>query len=129
MTKYLFIIRGIPGSGKTTLAHLITNNVFSADDFFYDLDGDYNFRPSQLRAAHESCRARTKGAMELGITKVAVANTFTQMWEMEPYFELAEDYGYMCVVIIAENHHGNKSIHNVPQETIDKMIDRFEVYL
>lgn len=129
MSKYLFLVRGLPGAGKTTLAHLITNNVFSADDFFYDLDGTYNFRPSQLRAAHESCKVRTKEAMELGISRVAVANTFTQMWEMAPYFELAEEMGYMCVVVISENHHGNESLHDVPQEAIDKMIDRFEVYL
>ena len=35
--------------------------------------------------------------------EIVVSNTFTQEWEMEQYFKLAEEYGYMVFTIIVEN--------------------------
>jgi hypothetical protein len=46
---------------------------------------------------------------------------------MEPYFELAKKYGYKTFSIIVENRHGNKSIHNVPEDKVQMMKDRFEI--
>jgi hypothetical protein len=48
---------------------------------------------------------------------------------MKDYFDLANTYGYKIVSLIIENRHGNKSIHNVPEETMDKMKNRFEIKL
>ena len=61
--------------------------------------------------------------------EIAVANTFTQEWEMEPYIKLAEKYGYIVFSLITENRHGNKNQHNVPDEAIEKMVKRFELKL
>lgn len=129
MEKVLFIVRGLPGSGKTTLAHIIANGVCSADDYFTDSEGNYNFDPSKLKAAHADCRSRVEQHMSYGEPLVAVANTFTQEWEMEAYFNLAEEYGYMVQSIVVENRHGGQNIHNVPAEAMNKMRDRFEVEL
>lgn len=62
-------------------------------------------------------------------SKIFVANTFTQEWEMEEYFKLAEQYGYQVVSLIVENRHGNKNIHSVPDETLFKMKERFQIQL
>ncbi len=129
MNKVLFIIRGLPGSGKTTLAHLIANGVCSADDYFTDSEGNYNFDGSKLKHAHEDCRSRVEAHMGYNEPLVAVANTFTQDWEMEPYFKLAEEYGYMVQSIIVENRHGGENVHGVPDEAIIKMKNRFTVSL
>jgi hypothetical protein len=48
---------------------------------------------------------------------------------MEPYLKLAEKYDYKVVSLIVENRHGNKSVHNVPDETMEKMRNRFEIKL
>jgi hypothetical protein len=43
--------------------------------------------------------------------------------------KLAQKYDYKVVSLIVENRHGNKSVHDVPDETIEKMKKRFEVSL
>jgi len=48
---------------------------------------------------------------------------------MEEYFKLAKTYGYQVVTMIIENRHGSKNIHNVPDETIEKMRNRFQIKL
>ena len=48
---------------------------------------------------------------------------------MKPYYELAEKYGYAVFSLIVENRHGGKNVHNVPEETLEKMRNRFEIKL
>jgi len=48
---------------------------------------------------------------------------------MKTYMDLAVKYGYQVVSLIVENRHGNSSVHNVPDETIEKMKSRFEISL
>jgi hypothetical protein len=95
--------------------------------------GIYHTTNSGLRYfIHEYCRTQTEAWMktdgtQVNVDKIAVSNTFTQEWEMEPYFELAKKYGYKTFSIIVENRHGNKSIHNVPEDKVKMMKDRFEI--
>jgi predicted kinase len=129
MEKILYLVRGIPGSGKSTLAKQLTSNVFEADHYFYDNDGNYNFIPSEIKEAHKECQEFVGYAMESGIPKIAVSNTFTQEWELQPYYELAIKHGYYVTSLIVENRHGNESIHGVPEDKIQIMKERFEIKL
>jgi len=122
--KVLYIIRGLSGSGKTTLAEELSPLVYSADDWFTDSDGNYNFNPAELGNAHADCQSNVEFAMEGEVPNVAVANTFSQAWEVEPYFKLAEKYDYSPFVIECQNTFEN--IHGVPQETIGAMQERWE---
>jgi hypothetical protein len=67
--------------------------------------------------------------MTNNVKKIIVSNTFTQEWEMQPYFDLAEKYGYRVYSLVVENRHGGVNEHGVPQETLDKMKNRFEIKL
>jgi hypothetical protein len=60
---------------------------------------------------------------------IVVSNTFTQEWEMKPYFEMAEYFEYKVFSIIVENRHGGINEHNVPEETLTSMRNRFEINL
>jgi predicted kinase len=60
---------------------------------------------------------------------IVVSNTFTQEWEMKPYFEMADRYDYKVFSIVVENRHGGVNEHNVPEEVLTKMRERFEVNL
>ena len=125
--KDLILLRGLPGSGKSTLAKRICNQHVEADMYFLQ-DGEYKFDASKLKQAHEWCKNQTEEYMLQGYN-VVVSNTFTQEWEMQPYYELAEKYGYRVHSLIVENRHGEVNEHNVPQETLNKMKNRFEIKL
>lgn len=131
----LILLRGLPGTGKTTLANTISDYVLSADDYFM-VDGEYKFDPNKLKLAHRDCLNRTRVCLEVlrdegleFLAPVVVANTFTRKWEMDDYFKLAEDVGAYIFTVIVENRGGYSSIHGVPQEKIKQMEDRFEVVL
>ena len=132
MEKTLIILRGCPGSGKSSFVNLLpVNSHFEADMYFIDQEtGEYKFEPSEIKKAHQWCQNKVEQSMGVyNVNCVAVSNTFTQQWEMEPYFELAKKYGYKVFTIIVENRHGGKNVHGVPDEKVQIMRDRFEVKL
>jgi predicted kinase len=127
--KILYIVRGIPGSGKSTFAKQLTSNVFEADHYFIDNEGNYNFDPSKIKDAHKDCQDNVRYAMESSISKIAVSNTSTQDWELQPYYELATKYGYTVFSIVVENRHEGVNQHGVPEDKIQMMKDRFQIKL
>lgn len=133
MAKELFLLRGLPGSGKSTLAAQLGGSLVEADRYFMQY-GEYKFDASKLKEAHAWCRDQVRKWMEVDnagydVDRIVVSNTFTQEWEMKPYYELAEKYGYRVHSIVVENRHGGKNVHNVPDEAIDRMRKRFEIKL
>ena len=126
--KELYLLRGLPGAGKSTLAKSLSGCNIEADMFFMK-DGEYRFDAAKLREAHQWCKNKTSSYMYTSWPRVVVSNTFTQEWEMEEYFKLAEKYGYKVYSLIVENRHGGISNHGVPSETLTKMEERFTIKL
>ncbi len=131
--KTLLALRGIPGSGKTSLAKAIsiTNGapIFSIDSYFEDEAGNYHFDYQKNHLAYKECESKTKQALELGVPFVIVDNTFTLDWELSPYTQLAKEFGYRIHVVTVENRHGGKNIHQIPEEQIEKMKGKYKVVL
>jgi predicted kinase len=128
--KTLYIVRGVPGSGKSTFTQSLDCPVFEADQYFIDSEtGEYKFDGSKIKLAHNWCKLRVEQSMEDDFQKIAVSNTFTQEWEMDAYYELAKQYGYRVFSLIVENRHGGVNEHDVPEDKLELMKNRFEVKL
>lgn len=132
----LILLRGVPGSGKSTLGEVILRcvkgeipSILSADNFFIDDKGNYNFDPTKLKEAHNDCLLKCVERMKNEFSRIVVANTFTQEWEMEKYYEIAERYNYRVHSVIVENRHEGENIHGVPDDKVQVMKERFEIKL
>ena len=130
MEKIIYIVRGIPGSGKSTFAKSLGGIHWEADMFFTDtFTGEYNFDPSKIKSAHEWCQLNVKDNMIDSESRIVVSNTFTQEWEMQPYYDLAKEFGYKVFSIVVENRHDGVNVHNVPEDKLEIMRGRFEIKL
>eukprot|EP00440_Ansanella_granifera_P037445 gb/GFBE01040626.1/.p1 GENE.gb/GFBE01040626.1/~~gb/GFBE01040626.1/.p1 ORF type:complete len:282 (+),score=52.47 gb/GFBE01040626.1/:1-846(+) len=122
--RTMYLMRGVPGSGKSTVAHnllrrhLAANGItgeldriaslsrgfiLSTDDFFSEIDQETGqektvFDVAQLKRNHERNQKRCELAMELGVTPIILDNTNTCAWEMRGYVELAKANGYQVVI-------------------------------
>lgn len=125
----LIIVRGIPGTGKSTYANKLKNKIpyseiFEADQYFIDRNGNYNFHPRKLHRAHKWCMWRCDQALRLGMTAI-VANTFVKKRDMKPYLSMCKKYNLDYLVIPLFQEYG--SVHNVPEKSMDRMRRQFQI--
>lgn len=120
----LVLIRGLPGSGKSTIAKNLIGWYWHVETDQFWMDGDeYKFDISRIKEAHQWCQDKTKSMLNMG-QSVVVSNTFTTAFELLPYFDIAKEFGIKPQVLLAQGQFGN--IHNVPVEVLAKMAARFE---
>lgn len=151
--KTVILVRGIPGSGKSThIKRLLQQyaseglliqdvTVCSADDYFTVQTGlgqpEYRFDPTKLAIAHTKCFARFLDAVccDDDVKVVIVDNTFIHQWEMQNYIKMAHfnefhvEMHELRVNTIEElNRCVARNVHGVPADVIARMAMEFEPY-
>lgn len=140
--KILYIMRGIPGSGKSTAAKKLApkEQIFSTDDYW---GPEYKFDMNRLGAAHTWNLDRATKAMADGVSPIVIDNTNITWKAVRPYAEHAFQNGYTVVFKESEMPQWQEitsrldardirdedaefltknSIHNVPQESVRRMM-------
>lgn len=128
----VYILRGLPGSGKSTWAQEQQHHVgrafsviCSADDYHMK-NGIYQFDPKNISTAHNECMKKFLHSLNnVGHTELLIVdNTNTTTWEIAPYYRLAEVYGHKPIILefLCDPIQAFKqTIHGVPYATITRM--------
>lgn len=140
--KIMIILRGPPGCGKSYLGREIINktvngdyqnHIFSADDYFLNERGQYNYVPDRIKNAHEFNQNRVRKKCEEGWSPIIVDNTHIKIWEMFPYCEFSVKNGYLieiCEPVTPWSRSAAKltlkNSHGVPRHVIENMIQNYE---
>lgn len=119
----LTLVRGLPGSGKSTYAKTLGVKHYEADMYHVDSFGVYRFKPEKAAEAHAWCLHMAVTELKKGLP-VVISNTFTRVCEMQPYFFHARELNVPVTVVEMNGDYGN--VHEVPQSTLNNMAARWE---
>jgi len=153
MSKKVFIIRGIPGAGKSTYVSNLAKSqgyeqlcVVSADDYFmvnvrktnprtgkpYHVR-EYVYNPSKIAFAHSECMRGFMNLLMTGAEAIAVDNTNIHRWEYQNYEMAAHlaKYEVEVVEVMPSSVQelmvcAARNVHRVPPEIVGKMAMEFE---
>lgn len=126
--KKVVIMRGLPGSGKSSAVAKMTKClesflVVNADSFHMVGDA-YMYVPENARRAHADCLRQFLSAMFCSVPLLIVDNKNTTGMQMAPYVKAAECFGYeieiiemQCSILEAIQ----RNVHKVPEEAICRM--------
>lgn len=125
--KVLVIIRGIPGSGKTTTAKEVVRLLGEEKAAFHEADKDilYNATEQEVKNSHEQCQGEV---LTCDKQVVVVSNSLTKEAEVEEYVNLfkgkypkAEVLVYLC----AERF---QNVNGVPEDVVEDILNSLERY-
>lgn len=133
MTK-LTLIRGLPGSGKSTIALSLLKQSWKLDnekcvvleaDMYLTIGGKYVFDPKKRTEGHTWLKNTTEVFLNNGY-HVIVTGTLTRKWEIMPYKRMADALECEFNVVTCTGNYQN--IHDVPEDVIQQMRDRWETW-
>lgn len=129
--KKLYIMVGIPGSGKSTFIKTLPNPVICSADHWFEKSGEYKFDPSQLYVAHRSCQNKCQDSMLQSKPLIVVDNTNLTDKERKPYEDMAEKNGYEIIYIVFEpdkkniKKYAKRNLHGVDAAKLEVMIEKY----
>ena len=130
----VLILAGLPGSGKSKLAkkleELHTNTRIVSSDRYFMRNGNYEFDPTKLGAAHDRCwneylvTFRMSGLFFGGGGLLIVDNTNTSPFELAPYVRYATGLRIPALTLFVSRAFElcvRDQIHGVSLKTMQRM--------
>lgn len=135
--KVMFIMRGLPGSGKSSIVERISNvyrnSAVCSADLFFMCDGVYKWDHSKLSEAHNTCQEKAKAHCENGTPVVIIDNTNIKKWEMNRYLQFASENSYPVVIVEPKTPWKNDPVklaqfnsHGVTEDLINSKLKSFD---
>ena len=153
--RQLVLMRGLPGSGKSTRARAIairhlsnkgTSMAILSTDDYHMVDGEYIFNAEMLGQFHELNHKRAERFMRCETELVIIDNTNVRHRDMKSYKDSAEQLGYDVLEVIVGRDElfpgmedacqykladyidvcTERNTHGVPRGAIEKMARRFQ---
>ena len=134
------ILRGLPGSGKSFIAHNCSEfhqesskvAICAADDYFMEGDS-YRFNPDLLPKAHSYCLNQFLIALSSKKELIVLDNTNSKLWEYQIYNYLCKILGCTCHVLevccpnatVAEMYR-SRNVHNIDPTATMRIFQRWD---
>lgn len=134
----IFIIKGTPGSGRTTLANELlalykgigkTVEIIEANDFMINPETkQYEFVQENVSKSFSQCYVRFNELLEKKTEVIIVTNINGHFSEYASYITRGRNNGYTVHVMSMENHHEGKSTIGIPDKFVVKMCRKYQHY-
>jgi len=132
--KELLIVRGLPGSGKSTIAKQIQDTfggvIVCADDFWGPA---YAFDKSRIQEAHDWAYRQCEAHMQWNEERIILDGTYAQLKWMARYVEMATHFGYRAICREPDTEWAwnprqcaEKNVHGVSEDVINTMLSKWE---
>jgi len=128
MQKQITIIRGLPGSGKSTYARetFPGSLLLEGDQAFTDAYGHYDFQPQRCDPVRY-VGFMLSNALKCGVPHVVITGTSPDGIAIDAYRKIANHHGYNVNLIWIDFDNGNTCLnkHAVPASVIEIMKSRW----
>lgn len=132
----LYLLIGPSGSGKSFLAKELaqSNNaiICSADHYFYDSLGNYNFDIKKLGHAHKMCYDKAKRYLSDG-KDVIIDNTNLIAKDRNKYKDLALEFGAKVTILTSRVNWSTdvevlmkKNTKGTPKDVLERHVEQFK---
>jgi hypothetical protein len=150
--KMLYVLRGLPGSGKSTYAKKRWPSMradrflwdgedkhaqpvcVSIDHEFTNLSGEYVWEAKRVGRCAAEANTRLVRLLHAAVPEVIVDNTHSRLWEYHLALDLAFAFGYGVEIIslfdggCSDEELFSRCTHNVPLDVITRHRERWEAH-
>ena len=134
--KKVYILSGIDGAGKTTLARKLVVEgtpgavIVSANDYMTDATGAWEFDPKRLSETHGKCQAAFHTAIKQGTEVIIVNNTNLVASHRDVYVNHALKCGYDVTILVLDvdlDTAAARNVRGVPLHTLEAQKRRLDL--
>lgn len=120
----LLIVRGLPGSGKSTFANVYYPDWLHIErDMFYMKFGIYQYDNAKFSQASEWCARMVEEAMAKGMDCI-LTTCCLSVRAVDFYKEIAKRHSQPYTIIKCKGKYG--TVHKVPQSVLQSMASKWE---